>query len=166
MKKLAQLCLAFAVLALSACANMDNFRRAVPGQATGAEVMSIYGKPTRIWDDADGGKTLEYSYQPYGQACYMIKLDRNDKVVSRENTLDSAGLARIENGMTQEQVSRILGRERSRMYFDRMNEDVWDWTVDGGGSGYIIRFNVHFKDGKVARTSRSMVDPREFRMGL
>lgn len=157
--------IACSLLVLGACATMDNFRSVVPGQSTGAGVMAKYGTPKRIWDDADGGKTLEYSYQPFGQVCYMIKLDKNDKVLSIEDTLQQAGRSRVTAGMTTEQVNRLLGKERSRMFFPLSGEDVWDWTVDSRGTGYVVRYNVHFRDGKVARTSESLVDPRDAFIG-
>ena len=72
--------------------------------------------------------------------------------------------ARIEVGMKPEQVSRILGRERSRVYFSNSNEDVWDWNIEPDQTGYPMRFNVHFQNGTVLRTSQSMVFPtRPFR---
>ncbi|WP_214279275.1 hypothetical protein, partial [Escherichia coli] len=54
-------------------------------------------------------------------------------------------------------VSRMLGTERSRVYFRLSEEDVWDWTVEPEQSGYGLRFNVHFKNGVVLRTTQSLV---------
>ena len=64
--------------------------------------------------------------------------------------------------MTPEQVSRILGTERSRVFFRLSGEDVWDWTIQPDQIGYGMRFNVYFKDGRVVRTGQSMVFPSRF----
>jgi len=67
--------------------------------------------------------------------------------------------------MTPEQVSRILGKERSRVFFRNSGEDVWDWTIRPDQVGYGMRFNVYFKDGRVVRSGESMVFPSRF-MGM
>ena len=148
-----------ALLALSACATMDTDPRLVPGSSQSADVLSAYGQPVRSWPDADGGKTLEYSSQPFGETCYMVKLGADGRVISVENTLALAPRSRVVAGFTPDQVSRLLGKERSRTLFKFSGEDVWDWTVRPDQTGYGMRFNVHFKDGLVARTSYSMVFP-------
>lgn len=153
-------------LALSACAIFDNYRQVQPGVSTTTSVIARYGQPTRIWQDADGGQTLEYSSQPFGESCYMIKTAADGKVLRIENSLSAAVRSRVTPGMTVDQVSRLLGRERSRMFFERLNEDVWDWTVSPGGFSYARRFNVHFRNGAVFRTSESMLDPEDVHMGL
>ena len=150
------------VLALGACANSGHDARLLPGQSSGTDVLARYGTPVQRWPEADGGQTLEYSSQPFGRTCWMIKLDANDRLVSIEDTLRYASRFSIEAGMTAEQVSRRLGRERSRVFFPLSGEDVWDWNVEPDQSGYLLRFNVHFKEGRVARTSQSMVVPERF----
>ena len=95
-----------------------------------------------------------------GRHCYMVRLAADGRLMSIEDGLSAANRARIEPGMTPEQVSRMLGAERSRVFFALSGEDVWDWTVEPDQlGGYGLRFNVHFKDGRVLRTSQSMVFP-------
>ena len=45
------------------------------------------------------------------------------------------------------------------MFFKLSGEDVWDWNIEPDMNGYLLRFNVHFKDGVVLRTSQSAVYP-------
>jgi hypothetical protein len=80
--------------------------------------------------------------------------------------LSAASRARIEPGMTPEQVSRILGTERSRVFFRQSGEDVWDWNVEPDQTGYGMRFNVYFKDGRVVRAGHSMVFPSRLFPGM
>lgn len=144
---------------LAGCATPDRDARLQPGVSSEANVLAIYGQPGRVWPEADGGRTLEYSTQPLGQHCYMVRIGANGRLVSVEDGLSPASRARIEPGMTPEQVNRILGRERTRVFFRNSGEDVWDWTIEPDQSGYGMRFNVHFKDGVVVRTTQSMVFP-------
>lgn len=148
-----------AITLLSGCATPARDPQMQPGHTTGAEVLQRYGAPSRVWPEADGGRTLEYGSQPFGQTCYMVRLDAQDRLVSAQDALTEANRFRVEAGMTEEQVSRMLGRERTRVFFRLSGEDVWDWNVAPDQSGYRLRFNVHFKDGRVVRTSQSMVFP-------
>ncbi len=155
--------LALSGLLLAGCATAP---RLEAGISRSEDVLAAYGQPRRIWPEADGGRTLEYSSQPMGRHCLMVRLDASGRVVSLEDGLSAASRARIEPGMTPEQVSRILGTERSRVFFRLSGEDVWDWTVEPDQIGYGLRFNVHFKDGRVVRTSQSMVFPNRRFPGL
>ncbi len=152
-------------LSLNACVSVPSPRSVSPGMSSAA-VLSQYGPPVRIWPDLDGkgGKTLEYSQQPMGQSTFMIKVDAEGKVIGIEDTLLASARNRVQPGWTQDQVSRLLGRERSRMFFKNSGEDVWDWTVPDDSINRRQRFNVHFKDGVVLRTSHSMIfdDERMF----
>lgn len=137
-----------------------------PGQSRSQDVIAAYGAPKRIWPEADGGRTFEYSSQPMGRHCYMVRLDADGLLISIVDGLSPASRSRVEPGMTQEQVSRILGTERSRVFFRNSGEDVWDWTIEPDQTGYGMRFNVHFQNGRVARTSQSMVFPSRLFPGL
>ena len=149
---------------LGGCAYLGRDPQLLPGATTGEEVMARYGPPVRIWPEADGGRTLEYSSQPRGQTCWMVRLGPDGRLISIEDTLLYASRFSIEPGMTPEQVSRRLGRERSRVFFSLSGEDVWDWNVAPDQSGYKLRFNVHFKNGTVLRLSQSMVFPDKWFM--
>lgn len=151
--------LALSTALLTGCATPGNDARLQPGVSQEGDVVAIYGQARRVWPEADGGRTLEYSSQPMGRHCYMVRLAADGRLVSIEDGLSAPSRARIEPGMTPEQVSRILGAERSRVFFRLSGEDVWDWTVEPDQIGYGLRFNVHFKDGRVARTTQSMVFP-------
>ncbi|TDP61595.1 hypothetical protein [Roseateles toxinivorans] len=149
-------------LGLGACAHLGRDPQLSPALSTGDDVVARYGPPARIWTNADGGRTLEYSQQPWGTSCYMVRLGPDGRMISIEDTLLYASRFSIEPGMTPEQVSRLLGRERSRVFFSLSREDVWDWNVMPDQSGYKLRFNVHFKNGTVFRLSQSTVFPDKF----
>lgn len=151
---------------LAGCATPDRDPRLQPGRSNEAEVVALYGQPGRVWPEADGGRTLEYSGQPMGRHTWMVTLDAAGRLVGVIDALSPAGRARVQPGMTPEQVSRLLGRERSRVFFRNSGEDVWDWTIEPDQTGYGLRFNVHFKDGVVVRTTQSMVFPSRLFPGM
>lgn len=156
MRRRLALTMGFSAL-LAGCATPERDARLTPGRSRSEDVIALYGPPVRRWPEADGGHTLEYSSQPFGQHCYMVRLAADGRLESIQDGLSPAGRARVEPGMTLEQVSRLLGTERSRVFFPLSGEEVWDWTVQPETPGYGLRFNVHFKDGKVTRTTQSMV---------
>lgn len=152
-----RLALGLAALLLTGCASLERDPHLLPGVSTESDVVARYGPPLRRWAEPDGGQTLEYSTQPLGTRCLMVRLDASGRWLGVEDTLRPESRARIQAGMTPQQVSRQLGQERSRVFFPLSGEDVWDWTVAPNTPGYGLRFNVHFKDGRVLRTTESLV---------
>lgn len=152
-----------AVLALSmllaGCATPYRDARLQPGMSRAEDVTALYGQPHRVWQEDDGGRTLQYPSQPMGTRCTLVRLAADGRLRGVEDGLSAASRERIQPGMTVEQVSRRLCQERSRVQFRLSGEDVWDWTVQPDQTGYGMRFNVHFKAGIVVRTSHSMVFP-------
>jgi hypothetical protein len=131
--------------------------RIEPGTTTEAEILAIYGPPTRRWPEADGAATLEYATQPMGVSCFMVGIDAGGRVAKVRDALSDTNLARVEAGMSPAEVDRLLGRHRSEVFFALSGETVWDWNIPNLGPGIATRFNVHFKDGRVLRTSRSFI---------
>ncbi|HEY4083847.1 MAG TPA: outer membrane protein assembly factor BamE [Burkholderiaceae bacterium] len=144
---------------LAACATPVQDQRLIAGRSTVAQVEGFYGQPTRIWPEPDGGQTLEYGQQPFGEHCYLLRFDAEGHWISSRDGLAAAERAKIEPGMSVEQVERLLGHERTRIFFRLSGEDVWDWNVTPPSNGYWLRFNVHFKDGVVVRTTETLIDP-------
>lgn len=150
------------VAILCGCAGWQGLRGVQPGLDTRETVLARFGRPGAVWDEPDGGQSYEYSSQPVGETCYMVRIAPDGTVRAVDQVLDGKWLAKVERGMSREQVRRLLCKERSVQFFSRLGEEVWDWNVDRWPDS-IIRFNVHFKDGVVAYTSRSIVDLHEER---
>ncbi len=146
-----------ALLILSGCAAFAP----PPPLTTEAEALSVHGEPTRRWDNGDGTTTLEYSTQPYGHRTLMVTVDASGVVIDQHDALSDENLTRVKPGMTQDEVSRLLGTHRSVQVFKLSGEEVWDWNVYNDGPGVATLFNVHFIDGRVVRTSRTYVYPRD-----
>jgi hypothetical protein len=87
----------------------------------------------------------------------MFTLNAAGVLLSAQDMLLPAGRDQVQVGMSPDQVNRLLGRERSRVFFHLSGEDVWDWHVASDTSSQELRFNVHFVGGLVVRTSQSVV---------
>ncbi|MCB1914362.1 MAG: hypothetical protein KDG52_01385 [Rhodocyclaceae bacterium] len=148
-------------LLLIACAYRPPLLALPAGQVTEAEVVATAGAPTRRWQEADGGSTLEYATQPWGTVCWMVRLDADGRLVGVSDALSLDNRLTIEPGMNKAEVSRRLGVHRSVEYFVLSDEEVWDWNIENTGPGIETRFNVHFRDGVVLRTSQSYIYPRD-----
>lgn len=120
-----------------------------------SDSITIRGEPTTRWQNKDGSTTLEFATQPLGTTCLMIHLSADGTLISHWDALSLTNRARIEPGMDQETVRRLLGAYRSVQYFQFSGEKVWDWNVENDGPGYATRFNVHFMNNKVVRTSQT-----------
>lgn len=150
-------CVAVVLMLVAACATGFGQRQ----YGSQAEALSALGEPVRRWTNDDGTTTLEYSTQPYGHTALMLTVDASGIVIRQQDALSDENLARVEKGMTREEVSRLLGQHRSVQTFTLSGEEVWDWNVYNDGPGVATLFNVHFIDGKVVRTSRSYVFPSD-----
>lgn len=150
------LLLVFAGL-LAGCASFEPPRP----YTTEAEALAARGEPTRRWANDDGTTTLEYSTQPNGRSCLMVQVDQGGIVLRQWDALAPENLARVERGMSKEQVSRLLGTHRSEQRFTNSGETVWDWNIRNDGPGIATLFNVHFIDDRVVRTSQTYVYPRD-----
>lgn len=150
------LCGLVALLALAAC---DYFatRELEPGVSTAEDVRARFGTPGMEWRNDDGSVTWEYSRQPEGTQCYMVTIGPDGVMRSIEQVLNESGFARIQRGMTGNEVRRILGKPATRQYFELARDTVWSWRIEPPSpSSERTYFTVHFNaDGRVVKTGRS-----------
>lgn len=117
------------VLALAGCDKvaMDSLR---PGVSSEGDVIAALGQPERIWQEADGGRTLEYNRQPYGIVNYMIRIAPSGTMTALNQVLSPEYFARIKPGMTQEQVRYILGKPAQETPYKLSRTVVWVWRFE------------------------------------
>ena len=89
------------------------------------------GNPGFEFRNEDGSVTWEYSRQPAGVHCYMITLGPDQIVRSLDQVLTEANFAKAREGMTRDQIRRLLGRPASSVVFDNLHEEVWEWHIEG-----------------------------------
>ena len=141
---------------LGGCASYDG-RGLQPGVSRLDDIQRIMGEPALRWREADGGERLAYPRGPAGFHTFMLLLDKNGLLVSQDNVLQPKHFARLREGMTQDQVLRIIGPPYApwTVYFEARNELVWEWRYCDDWSEP-ARFNVLFDQSQgTLRTTMS-----------
>jgi outer membrane protein assembly factor BamE (lipoprotein component of BamABCDE complex) len=123
------------------------------GVSSEADVRMVMGKPEIVWEEEDGMRTLEYPKGPEGARTWMFTIDRYGKLQDYRQVLTPENFARIQPGLSRDEVRRMLGKPGSVVQFRRKKEEVWDWRYLDGVDTKM--FNVHFDidTGKVTQTS-------------
>lgn len=115
-----------------------------PGVTTAVELRAKMGNPGFEFRNEDGSVTWEYSRQPSGVHCYMITLGPDQIVRSLDQVLTEANYAKAREGMTRDQIRRLLGRPASSVVFDNLREEVWEWHIEGTPHNEETYLNVFF----------------------
>ena len=142
-------------LLLAGCASYDGYTLK-PGSSRADDVIQLMGEPALRYQEADGSQVLFYPRGPAGVVTYMLQIDARGVLASRENVLDTRHFARIRQGMSKDDVLRIIGPPFPgwTQYFAARDELVWEWRWCDDWSEP-ARFNVLFDgtSGKVRSTA-------------
>ena len=89
---------------------------------------SIYRLSTES-GEPDGSVQLAYPRGPAGTQTFMARLGPDGKLLRIDKVLRPEVFARIQPGMTQEQVLRLIGPPQPHwtQYFKARDELVWEW---------------------------------------
>jgi outer membrane protein assembly factor BamE (lipoprotein component of BamABCDE complex) len=150
------------LLALVGC-DRDRIAKLEEGVATEADVRKQFGEPQATYNEADGGKTLEFTRQPEGQTAYMITIGADGKMSALRQVLKPAEFAKVQPGMDKADVRRLLGKPAKTAKYDlKPDEEHWDWRwLDGQMSKvFSVTFN---RDGKVMSSAVSDEQPTALR---
>ena len=160
-----------AVGLFAGCAGYDGAGR-IPVDASLADVEQSMGVPSLRWREADGGEVLVYPFGAMGYHTFFVRSDAGGRFVSRENVLTMKHFARIQVGLTQEDVLRTIGPPVPEwtVYFKARDELVWEWRYCDDWNEP-ARFDVLFDgtSGRVRSTltaterSRNLFDRSGFR---
>lgn len=120
--------LVVSALLLSACAGYGG-SNLKPGVSTLPEILASMGQPTMFWKNADGSEQLAYPRGPGGTQTFMAHVGPDGRLQRIEKVLNMEHFARIQTGMNQEEVLRVLGPPGSpwTQYYSRSNELAWSW---------------------------------------
>ena len=153
-----------AALLLAGCASYGG-RGLKPGVDRVENVLQLMGEPAMRWQNADRSVQLAYPRGPAGFHTYMVSIDADGKLRQIENVLDEKHFARIQSGMSKDDVLYILGPPQPgwTAYFKRRDELVWEWRYCDDWSE-AARFNVLFDNSK--GTVRSTMSLTESLKGL
>lgn len=120
--------LVFSSIFLSACASYRG-SKLTPGVSGYQEVVAAMGEPAMRWQKADGSLQLAYPRGPFGTQTFMAYLGAEQKLLRIDKVLEMKVFARIEAGMSKEQVLRLIGPPQplETQYFKARDELAWSW---------------------------------------
>ena len=151
-------------LLIAGCASHDG-RGLKPGVSCLDDVIQLMGEPARRWQEPDGSQRLAYPRGPAGFNTFMVTIGPDGRMISLNGVLNMKTFALIREGMTQEQVLRILGPSVAAwtIYFERRDELVWEWRYCDPWNEP-ARFNVLFDNTtKKVRTTQGYPEVKRFR---
>ncbi|WP_459949570.1 hypothetical protein [Denitratisoma sp. agr-D3] len=113
---------------LAACASYDG-RGLRPGVATETDVLHTMGAPALRWENPDRSRQLSYPRGPVGVHSYMVYLDPAGRLEKIEDVMTLSAFARVQPGMSQAEVLRILGPSApgETVLFTARRELDWGW---------------------------------------
>lgn len=113
---------------IAGCAAYDG-RGLMLGVSHHADIIQLMGEPAMRFAEPDGSQLLAYPRGPAGFQTYMLRIDAQGILTHRENVLDQKHFARLQPGMTQDDVLRLIGPPWPdwTIYFAARDELVWEW---------------------------------------
>ena len=148
---------AIAVLILAGCAGFDG-RGLAPGTPA-AEVERVMG-PAADKRVHDGETWLYFPRQPYGQATYVARIDRDGRLIVIEQRITDDNLARIVPGKTRlDEVRELFGPPYTDTNFQRMQREILEYRMRSVSSPVPYAVYVQASPDGIVREVYIMNDP-------
>jgi hypothetical protein len=122
------------------------------GVATEADVRAKFGEPEKVWDAPGGVRTFEYNRQPAGQRNYMITVGPDGRMNALRQVLTPANFAKVQPGMSVDDVRRLLGKPARVTPFELKQEVHHDWRYLDSPNTAMVFTVIFSRDGRVLRT--------------
>src|SRR6267378_3388673 len=153
---------AIAILILAGCASFDG-RGLAPGTPA-AEVERVMG-PAADKRVHDGETWLYFPRQPYGQATYVARIDRDGRLIAIEQRITDDNLARIVPGKTRvDEVRELFRPPYTDMNFQRMQREILEYRMRSDSSPVPYAVYVQASPDGIVREVYKMSDP-DYRLG-
>jgi len=94
-----------------------------------AEVLAAMGKPTGRYLLPEGGQRLEYATGPNGHVTWMVDLNAGGRVTGVAQVLQERYFAQVRDGMSREDLLRLLGRPADRAR-EWQHRETWSWRFE------------------------------------
>ncbi len=147
-----------AAVVLAACASYSGYGLQ-PG-ASESDVRAAMGAPRVQFEGRDGTRELIYPHGPLGTQTHVAHLGKDGRLQGIEQVLDDDHFRAIHEGMTQDDVMRMIGPPGQTMRFSSGN---YAWTyrfIDTWG--YTSEFSVTFDPGGIVVSKISeRLEPRD-----
>src|SRR5260221_11425263 len=108
---------------LAGCANFAAVSNGMPAQ----QVQAKLGAPETVRKNADGSEVWEYPGGPLGRQTYMVTLGSDRAVREARQVLSDETFAKVQAGMSREDVRRLIGKPRDIGFSDSTDEEIWSW---------------------------------------
>ena len=128
------------------------------GVSTEADVRARFGTPENIWEGPGGERVFEYNRQPAGHQNYMISIGPDGKMTALRQVLNPVNFAKVQPGMTAQEVRRLLGKPMKITPYALKNEVAWDWRYMQPPNTSML-FTVWFDPDERVLRSGSGPDP-------
>lgn len=153
------------VLLLGGCAVLGG-PTFTPGVTTQAEVFSQRGAPAYFWEEPGEIRRVFWPTGPAGTSTIMARFDKAQRLLSYEEVLNTEHFARIQAGMSMEEVLREIGPSYPgwTSYFKARDELVWEWKYCDSWNT-TARFHVLF-DGTTKKVRSTMSLTEQQVLGL
>jgi SmpA / OmlA family len=135
-------CLGLSVIACDQAAKIE----LNAGISTKDDVIRMMGQPGAVWEDKDGGQTMEYARGPVNPMTYMVKITPDGKYLNMVNVLTEANFNKLSPGMSKDDVRRLLGKPGEVQPLKLANEEVWSWKFSATQPS-VRMFHAHFEPG-------------------
>ncbi len=116
------------------------------GMSTKEDVIRSMGQPGTIWEDKDGGQTMEYARGPVNPTTFMVKITADGKYQTMINVLTEANFNKLAPGASKDDVRRLLGKPGEVQQLKLANEEVWSWKYNATQPS-VRMFHAHFEPG-------------------
>ncbi len=148
-----------ALLSLAGCDRVATGELQV-GQSTVADMKLKMGEPSEVRRNADR-EVWVYPLGPEGVKTYFMTVGPTGTLEKIDQVLTEANFARVQNGMTHDEVVAILGRHgKEQRYAMSINEITRSWKYNANNADMF--FEVTY-DGNGRVKASASVDPSLYR---
>jgi len=114
-----------APLVLAGCASLQP---SVPTGASMGDVEAKMGKPFSVAKAPDGDTLWWYPRGPYGQQTYVARFGTDQRVRSFTQALTFGNIAKVQLGMTKEEVGLLLGPTTMEVIpYRNLSQEGWSY---------------------------------------
>lgn len=122
-----------------------------------AEVLARMGPATASYDMAGGGRRLEFANGPHGRTTWMVDVGADGRLQRFEQVLDERHFARVEDGMSRDDLLRLLGRP-AQVSGKWRGGQIWSWRFETNDCFWVqVEMDAQ---GRVQGGAAQMPDPR------
>jgi hypothetical protein len=132
---------------------------APPSDAVGRPITTVeqgLGPATARYPMPDGTTRVEFARGPLGRHTWMLDVDMGGRVLRSEQVLTAERFAQVRDGMTADEVRRLIGRPGETRSGGFQGGEVWSWRYH---TNDCLWFELSILDGR-ARGPAYAIDPR------